>query len=166
MAKAEERLWVHEDGNSPPPAPILIRPATLEDVDAVATIEARSFSNPWHSQTFRSLISQARAHILVAEDPELGVMGYAVAWWVLEQGELANLAVTEAVQGRGVGSALLDRLLSDAKASGVETLFLEVRISNTRAQALYLSRGFAQVAFRKDYYRNPREDARILVKHL
>jgi len=166
MATAEERMRGREDGDSPPPVAILIRPATVEDVDAVAGIEARSFSNPWQPQTFRSLISQGRAHILVAEGPGLGVVGYAVAWWVLDQGELANLAVTEGVQGRGVGSALLDRLLDDARAGGVKSLFLEVRLSNTRAQDLYLSRGFAQVAVRRDYYRNPREDARILVKRL
>lgn len=166
MATAEERVRGREDGGSPRPAAILIRPATEEDVDAVAAIEARSFSNPWHPQTFRSLISQGRAHILVAEGPELGVVGYAVAWWVLDQGELANLAVTEGLQGMGVGSALLDRLLTDATAGGVKSLFLEVRMSNTRAQDLYLSRGFTQVAVREDYYRNPREDARILVKRL
>lgn len=166
MATAEERMRGREDGDSPPPVAILIRPATVEDVDAVAAIEALSFSNPWQPQTFRSLISQGRAHILVAEGPGLEVVGYAVAWWVLDQGELANLAVTEGVQGRGVGSALLDRLLDDARAGGVKSLFLEVRVSNTRAQDLYLSRGFAQVAVRRDYYRNPREDARILVKRL
>ena len=166
MATAEERLWRDEEAESHVVAGILIRPANLADVDDVAAIEARSFSNPWHSQTFRSLISQGRAHILVAEDPEQGVGGYAVVWWVLDQGELANLAVTEGYQGRGVGSALLDRLLADAEAGGVETLFLEVRMSNTRAHQLYLSRGFVQVAVRKDYYRSPREDARVLVKQL
>jgi len=166
MATAEDRIRRDEEAGSPSPAPVLIRLAEITDADEVAAIEARAFSNPWHPETFRSLISQGNAHILIAEDPKFGVVGYAVVWWVLEQGELANLAVVEGFRGRGVGSALLDRVLLDAKANQVESLFLEVRTSNYRAYDLYLSRGFAQVGVRKDYYRQPREDARILVKGL
>jgi ribosomal-protein-alanine N-acetyltransferase len=143
-----------------------IRRAEVADVDAVAAIEASSFSNPWQPQTFRSLIQEGRAHILVAESPASTILGYAVAWWIHEQGELANLAVLPDFRGRGVGSALLDRVLADLRSAGVESLFLEVRVSNRRAAELYLSRGFSQVAVRPDYYRNPREDARILLKRL
>ena len=102
----------------------------------------------------------------MAEDPLDGVVAYAVFWWVLDQGELANLAVKEQHQGRGLGSALLQRVVDHARAQGVESLFLEVRISNETAHQLYLSRGFTQVAVRKDYYQGPREDARILVLRL
>ena len=156
-----------ETPSDPEVSPLIaIRPVALSDIDEVASIEARSFSNPWQPQTFRSLISEGRAHILVAEDPDAGVVGYAVLWWVLEQGELANLAVAERFRGRGVGAALLDRVLADAGAQGVERVFLEVRTSNQRAFDLYCSRGFTQVGVRRDYYRNPREDARVLQKRL
>ena len=161
MATAEE--WLRGEGDPPP---VLIRSAAPEDVDAVAAIEASSFSNPWHPKTFRSLVAEGRVRALVAEDPAGEIVGYAVVWWVLDQGELANLAVMERYRGMGVGSALLDRVLADARAGEVESLFLEVRMSNEPAQALYLSRGFAQVAVRKDYYKNPREDARVLLKRL
>jgi len=145
---------------------VRVREAIPDDVHAIAAIEGGAFSNPWHPDTFRSLISEGRALILVAEDGEAGVVGYAVLWWVMDQGELANLAVTEDFRGRGVGSALLDRILADAKTREVESVFLEVRMSNGRAFDLYRSRGFDQVAVRKDYYRKPREDARILLKRL
>jgi ribosomal-protein-alanine N-acetyltransferase len=135
-------------------------------VDSVAAIEVVSFSNPWQPQTFRSLVSQDRALILVAEVTGAGIVGYAVLWWVLDQGELANLAVREPFQGRGIGSALLDKVMRAAAARGVETVFLEVRSSNHRAYDLYLSRGFRPVGVRKGYYQNPKEDARILVKPL
>lgn len=165
MATAEKRVEelgaLGEAGAS-----FVIRPAVLDDVESVAALEALSFSNPWQPQTFRSLIAQGRAHILVAEDPTLEIVGYAVVWWVLEQGELANLAVREEEQGRGIGSALLDRVMADAGAQGVESLFLEVRESNKRALELYLSRDFTQVAVRRDYYQHPREDARVLLKRL
>ncbi len=165
MATAKE--WVErEPEGEAVQLPVSIRPAAVEDAEAISAIEALSFTNPWHPQTFRSLISQKRAHVLVAEEGELGVVGYAVAWWVMDQGELANLAVTEGLRGRGIGSALLDRVLTDARDHSVETLFLEVRMSNDPAFRLYLSRGFVQVAIRKDYYRRPREDARVLLKDL
>ena len=145
---------------------VLIRRAGPDDVESVAALEALSFSNPWQPQTFSSLIAEGRAHILVAEDATAEIVGYAVVWWVLEQGELANLAVREEEQGRGIGSSLLDRVMADAGAEGVESLFLEVRESNKKALDLYLSRGFTQVAVRRAYYQHPREDARVLSKRL
>jgi ribosomal-protein-alanine N-acetyltransferase len=132
----------------------------------VASIEFEAFANPWQPQTFRSLVSRGRALVLVADLPGEGVVGYAVLWWVLEQAELANLAVRESFRGHGIGSVLLDRILEEAAAKGVQTVFLEVRTSNQRAHDLYLSRGFRQIGVRRDYYRNPREDARILLRPL
>ena len=166
MATAEEKMETKRAAMSSGGLRVLIRRATLADVESISAIEVRAFSNPWHPLTFSSLISQKRAHVLVAEGSEGEVVGYAVLWWVMEQGELANLAVAEGVRGKGVGSTLLDRALADAEANGVEALFLEVRFSNDRAFHLYRSRGFAQVAVRRDYYRNPREDARVLLKQL
>jgi ribosomal-protein-alanine N-acetyltransferase len=166
MATTEERLPLGLEGDDDSAGGNRIRDATVEDVVAVAAIEAASFANPWHPHTFRSLIEKGRAFVPVAEDPEEGVIGYAVFWWVMDQGELANVAVRPDFQGRGIGSALLDRVMVHAREKGVETLFLEVRYSNETAHQLYLSRGFSQVAIRKGYYQKPKEDARILVKRL
>ncbi len=58
------------------------------------------------------------------------------------------------------------RAIAHAESQGVESLFLEVRVSNESAYRLYTRRGFTQISVRKDYYQNPREDARILVKPL
>jgi len=176
MVRATERwtLMEHEK-DSPesgggagarPFSPAWIRRAGAADLGAMVRIESRSFSNPWHPRIFRSLITRERAIVLVAEMPEDGVVGYAVSWWVLEQAELGNIAVREDCRGRGIGSALLDRVLEEIRERGVESVFLEVRMSNARAHALYLARGFIQIAVRADYYRNPMEDARVLVKHL
>jgi ribosomal-protein-alanine N-acetyltransferase len=135
------------------------------DVEAVAAIEKGAFPNPWSAETFRNLVIQRRAHILVAEEGG-EVVGYAVSWWVMEQGELANLAVEPAHRGRGIGGRLLDRVLEDLAEAGVESLFLEVRVSNRPAHSLYRSRGFERIAVRKRYYQNPVEDGWILVRRL
>lgn len=135
-------------------------------LSGIAGIEAEAYSNPWHPDTFRSLLRQDRAKILVAEDEEGGVAGYAVYWWVLEQGELANLAVRGDQRGRGLGGAILDKAMAMAVDQGIESVFLEVRESNDPARRLYRSRGFRQISVRKGYYQNPREDALILVRDL
>lgn len=145
---------------------VVVRPAKPEDLLIVCAIEAQSFPSPWQPDTFRSLLTRDQVRILVAELPREGVVGYAVFWWVVDEGELANLAVAETHRGRGIGSRLLDRVLAYGKAEGIENLFLEVRASNTRAQQLYLARGFRQVGVRRGYYRDPWEDALVLVRHL
>lgn len=144
--------------------PLSIRRAEAGDLPAMARIESGSFSNPWHPHTFRSLISQERVIVLVADEPDHGVVGYAVSWWVMDQAELANIAVGEDHRGRGIGSALLDRILDEIRERKVESVFLEVRMSNDRAHGLYLNRGFTQIGIRAAYYQNPTEDARILVR--
>ncbi len=134
-----------------------VRPADWADVESVAAIEGQSFSNPWRAEDFRALLGRWGALFLVAE--ERGeVAGYAVAWWVLEEGELANIAVREQDRGKGVGAALLDRVLAELLARGVQRVYLEVRVSNEPAIRLYRSRGFTRVGVRRGYYQNPTED--------
>jgi ribosomal-protein-alanine N-acetyltransferase len=145
---------------------VRIRSAIAADLPTIAEIEFQSFSNPWQPDTFRSLLERERVKVLVAEELEKEVVGYAVLWWVLDQGELANLAVRTDHQGRGIGSVLLDQAIEHAKSKGVESLFLEVRQSNESAYRLYANQGFNQISIRRGYYQNPREDALILVKHL
>jgi ribosomal-protein-alanine N-acetyltransferase len=144
---------------------VTIRLALPSDLPDISAIEVLSFSNPWHPDTFRSLLTRDRVRVLAAAH-DGNVIGYAVLWWVLDQGELANLAVHPEFQGKSVGSRLLDRVLTEAKAVGIESLFLEVRKSNETARRLYARRGFVQVSMRRGYYRNPPEDACVLVRTL
>ena len=166
MATTQDRVPSGIGGDGVHESRVSVREALPSDLGTIADLEGRSFSNPWHPDTFRSLLKRDRVRVFVAEDPEEGVLGYSVVWWVLDQAELANLAVDGDHHGRGIGSALLDRVIAHVEAQGVETLFLEVRMSNNKATRLYGSRGFTEISIRKNYYQNPREDARILVKHL
>lgn len=131
------------------------------DVAAVADLEAQSFSSPWHPSTFLRLLDRPGAELWVLEkDGE--VMAYAVLWCVLDQAELANIAVRPEVRGRGLGSALLDHVLDVARGRGIRSVFLEVRESNRVARDLYAGRGFEEVGVRRGYYDTPSEDARVL----
>jgi len=131
------------------------------DVERVAELEAAAFGSPWEAATFRRLLGRSGAELLVVEVAD-ELVGYAVLWCILDQGELANIAVDPAWQRRGIGGRLLERVLARARDRGVSDLFLEVREGNAVARELYLRRGFLQIGVRRNYYDSPREDACVL----
>lgn len=134
-------------------------------METVAEIEAEAFTTPWKVETFRALLKRDNVVTLVLEGEGI-VVGYAVLWCVLEQGELANLAIREPCRGRGLSRILLDAVIEQARVRGVHRLYLEVRASNEPAAALYAGHGFEEIGRRPDYYDRPKEDARVLVRHL
>jgi ribosomal-protein-alanine N-acetyltransferase len=142
-------------------APIVLRPAHDRDVDAVLEIERASFGDPWNRNAFVDLLDDPRVAFLIADAGGV-VRGYVVAWFVLDEGEIGNLAVASEARRQGVGARLLDGAIAAVRKSDVDTLYLEVRDSNAAARALYASRGFVEVGRRRDYYRRPREDALVL----
>ena len=142
-----------------------LRPMTPSDVPEVARIETTAFSTPWSEETFRSLLERAGVELWVAEWGDQ-LAAYAILWTVLDEGELANIAVRSDLRGRGIGSGLLSRMLEVAEDSGVRSLYLEVRESNALAREMYARRGFHEIGVRKAYYEGPREDARVLKKSL
>lgn len=147
-------------------ATAMVRPMTAADVPRVVAIETLAFSSPWQADTILRLLGRPGAELLVLDLPDASVVGYAILWCILDQGELANIAIDEPWRGRSLGAFLLDRVLDTARERGVRTLFLEVRASNVAAAALYESRGFVEIGTRRNYYDHPREDARVLEKRL
>ena len=140
-----------------------IRRASPADVVEVAALERVCYSDPWSASAFASLPGNPDVFFVVARQmPDGPVVGYAVAWHVLDEAELANLAVEPAWRRTGLGRQLLDATLEHARQRGIKRVYLEVRESNVAARRLYASRGFAEVGTRKQYYSSPVEDALIL----
>lgn len=131
------------------------------DVAAVAELEARSFSTPWRAATFHRLLERSAVDLWVVEE-EGRVVAYAVVWRVLDQAELANIAVREEARGRGLGARLLQHALDRARVAGVRTVYLEVRVSNEAALRMYRRAGFRETGRRRGYYTDPPEDALVL----
>ena len=131
------------------------------DLDAIADIEARSFSDPWSRDAFQALLLREDADVWVF-DAEGRVTGYAVLWTSADEAELANLAVEPGSRRGGVGLSLVERALETARARGAATVYLEVRESNEAAARLYERLGFRQITMRRNYYRRPTEDARVM----
>ena len=142
---------------------LAIRLARRDDVDAVAAIEKRAFSDPWSANSFRALFGNPLVTFAIAEDAITGrVLGYVVAWFVVDEAEIANLAVSDEVRRAGIGARLLDFAVAAADQRQCRVVFLEVRESNAAARALYASRGFQVAGRRSKYYRKPVEDALVL----
>ena len=93
------------------------------------------------------------------------MVGYACETVLFDEGEIANVAVSPERRGQGLGKRLMDWLEERAKSLGAEKLFLEVRVSNAPALALYNGCGFEPLAVRKKYYPDG-EDALVMTKKL
>jgi [ribosomal protein S18]-alanine N-acetyltransferase len=140
---------------------VALRDMQPVDVPTVVRIENESYSVPWSDSTFRGLLRRRDAELVVATVNEK-VIGYAVFWGVLDQGELGNVAVTGSHRGAGVGDRLVAEVIRRAVDRGIREIFLEVRPSNAVARRLYERFGFTHVGRRRNYYQEPVEDALVL----
>ncbi len=141
--------------------PFRIRKAVPGDLSAVVAIERRCFNDPWSAASFRSIM---RGTGLVATWDER-VVGYLFARRIDREAEIVNFAVDPDRRRAGIGRALIDEVISRLEASGVQSIFLEVRASNSGARHLYAERGFAEVGKRERYYRRPVEDAVVMARN-
>lgn len=149
-----------------------IRPMREDDLDEVMEIERRSFSLPWPRKAYLSemrKVDTSRLLVAAGEAPRSGapgarIMGYACWWAVADECQIATFAVAPACRRRGVGSALLGRILQDAGECGIVRATLGVRVSNAAAIALYEKWGFTAAAMRPRYYSDNREDALVMWK--
>jgi ribosomal-protein-alanine N-acetyltransferase len=152
-----------------PVADIGWRPMHADDLDAVVPIEAMSHVAPWTRLNFADALAAGYGAAVAQRGP--AIVAYGI--WMFSPGEaqLLNLTVHHSVRRHGLARDLLRRFLVDASRAGAEQAFLEVRVSNVAALALYESEGFAAVARRPGYYPGPtandaREDALVLRRRL
>jgi ribosomal-protein-alanine N-acetyltransferase len=139
-----------------------IRPMRSQDVSTVAEIDRLSFTLPWSEGAFRYEVNEnPTARAWVAEW-DGRVVGMLILWLVLDEAHIATLATHPDYRRRGIGARLLATALDAARAEGARRAFLEVRVSNLAAQALYARFGFVVDGRRLCYYRDNGEDALLL----
>ena len=136
---------------------------TLWHVPQVADLERLCFSYPWSETSVASELDNELSTWLVAEEEGL-VLGYVGSQTVLDETDMMNIAVHPDYRRRGIAASLIEALVFSLKVRGSRSLKLEVRTSNHPAIALYEGMGFVRLGLRKNYYRNPKEDALILGK--
>jgi [ribosomal protein S18]-alanine N-acetyltransferase len=142
---------------------VIERVSDPADLDAVAALEAATFTNPWTREMLdRELQQSDVARVYVVRLPGCPVAAFCACWLVFDELHINTIAVDVRHRRKGLASALMRHLLADAAASGARRTFLEVRRSNEPAQRLYESLGFVVSGERRNYYTQPEEDALIL----
>ncbi len=145
------------------PVEAAFEPMTAGRLAAVMAVERRAYTYPWTTQNFMDAMGAGnQAQLLMADDT---LLGYFVAMKGVEEVHLLNITVNPEHQGQGWARAMLDALALWSRGQGAQWLWLEVRVSNQRAEQVYLAHGFRRVGLRKAYYPNgelPREDAIVM----
>ena len=139
-----------------------VRRATIEDAKEIFAIEMECFSVPWSLDSIETeLLNEDKKLYYVVEDAN-GVVGYAGAWLVYDEGQITNIAIRPSARRQGFGAKLTSALIEECIKRGMHEIFLEVRISNLSALSLYRQLGFTVKGMRKNYYSEPKEDAYIM----
>ena len=132
--------------------------ATEQDLTGIVYIENASMSCPWSFCSFDEAVCSNHSFVIVAEaDGEIA--GYSVFYLTPPESELPDIVVSEKYRNQGLGRQLLEESIKELKKQKVDTIFLEVRVSNAPARALYEKMGFEEIGTRKYFYSNPVEDA-------
>ena len=140
-----------------------IIPMTDAHVDAVADLEAICFADPWSANSVASELTNPLSCWLVALEADT-VVGYIGSQTVMGETDMMNVAVHPDHRRKGIAVSLIHALVQKFKECESHCLTLEVRASNAPAIALYEKLGFTEAGRRRNYYRNPKEDALILRK--
>ena len=141
---------------------IIVRPMLVSDLDGVMTVEHDSFLVPWSRVAFKEELVQNRlARYLVAVDGDC-IVGYAGVWMVINEAHVTNVAISLLRRREGIGRLLMESMMALSRENGLESMTLEVRVSNTAARNLYQELGFVEAGIRKNYYSETNEDALIL----
>ncbi len=139
-----------------PLVPVRWRPLAAHDLPVVAALEARIHAAPWSERNFRDALAAGySARVGVRADR---IVAYGVLMLGPGEAQLLNLSVVPEARRAGLGRALLTQFVDDARRLGAEQLFLEVRVANIGAIALYLATGFTSVARRVEYYPPSKRD--------
>ena len=154
-----------------------VRLATGADLEIIGAIERLSFTDPWSVDSLAAALALPHGRFFVAESREGAgggevrdgggrLVGYVVALFMGDEGEIADLAVAPPARRQGIAGRLLQRVMDEAREAGIRALYLEVRESNAAARALYASHAFRMVGRRRGYYQRPAEDALVLRREL
>ncbi len=140
---------------------MLIRNVRKSDLDQVARIEQEVFSEPWSRTSFAEAMAR-EDNIFVVAESEGEVLGYALLYVTMDEGEIPTIATNPNYLRQGIGSKLMHYIIEESASKNVTQIFLEVRQSNVAAQGLYRGFGFQEVGLRKNFYRFPTEDAIVM----
>lgn len=139
-----------------------IRRMTLDDLPAVVALDQMSFSLPWPERSFRFELTENSASRCWVAERDGRIAGMLVAWMLVDEAHIATIATHPDYRRQGIARELLAHALRSMSEEGAVSSLLEVRESNTAAQAMYRQFGYEASGRRKRYYKDTDEDAILM----
>ncbi len=134
-------------------------------VSKLADLESKCFSKPWTHNMFLGDLSSEYTCYFGAFDSDT-LVGYAGMWMTVDEGQITNVAVHPDYRRKGIAQKLVNKLMEICKENKLVSITLEVRESNYNAIKLYDKMGFSRVGLRKNYYKNPTENALLMTERI
>ena len=131
---------------------------TINDFYEIEPIYNSEFDEFWQTNNLKSELENINSKYIVAKLDDK-IIGFAGIWFSVDDAHITNIVVRKIYRNKGIGSALLERIIELAKEKA--SLTLEVNTKNVPAQKLYLKYGFKNLGIRKKYYKGT-DDAYIM----
>lgn len=144
---------------------MILREMKAEDSVQIAELEQEIFTDAWTKNGIEETFQQKHTFVAVAED-EQQIKGYGILYYVLDEAEIARIAVHERTRQEGIGSRILEFCEEICREKGIVKLLLDVRGSNMPARRFYEKSGFLIDGMRNKFYENPCEDAVLMSKQV
>ncbi|NHQ88391.1 ribosomal protein S18-alanine N-acetyltransferase [Iodobacter sp. HSC-16F04] len=126
-----------------------VRDLNASDIPQLMALDAATNSHPWDISHWQHSL---KADVCLGIDGSTELAAFAVAMKMVDEAELLLIAVQPNLQGKGVGQIIFNTLTQKLTKNGAQSLFLEVRESNSKARRFYESAGFAETGIRPAYY--------------
>lgn len=143
---------------------MIVRELTKNDIDEILKIEESIYKNPWNKEAFINDIETDIAFDYVLEHNNV-IIGYYGFWIMFDDVDITKVSIRKELQGKGLANILMEDFFNRIKNLDINTITLEVRVSNYKAINLYKKYGFKEIGIRKEYY-DDLEDAYILQKEV
>lgn len=140
---------------------IKIEKMAKNHIEHIVKIERECFSEPWSYDGLAAELGNKNSYFIVAKINS-NVVGYAGMHCVLGDCYITNIAVLSPFRRMGIGKTLVKNLIDYSESQNFSFISLEVRKSNEVAKSLYKNLGFKDIGSRKNFYKNPQEDAIIM----
>jgi ribosomal-protein-alanine N-acetyltransferase len=137
----------------------------FDELKKIAEIESKCIPDGWSLKAFEDWYDDKKTVVFAAVcNGEM--IGFANSSWVLDEGELLNIAVLESYRNNGIAGELFEKMERFFSEKGIKIIYLEVREKNQPALSFYEKYGFIKNGFRKNYYRNPDDNGVLMMKKI
>lgn len=138
-----------------------IRWMIRRDMPEVLGIENQSFEFPWSEEDFIRCLRQRNCIGMVAEYDE-HVVGCMIYELHKNRLHILNFAVHPDFRRRGIGQAMVEKLVGKLTHQRRNRILLEIRETNLDAQLFFRDCGFRAISVLRDFYDDTTEDAYLM----